>query len=341
MSDLNTRIHRLLLRRAVERTRYENGTLKRLALSWREVEAALLYLVEGSALFGGARVGFGFAVNRDGLAALIVDMAGVVGSGLSVQLETLLVDLRDLAELELLELPNVLSAEMSTPEANASSAAIPGTEIFQSFPGGQVSELLSSPLGGARFAQSFADLSAAMVARLRNALVNALSQGMSAAQAGRAVRGVIRTSWMQAEVIVRSEFVRVASQAALAVFDQNQSLLSGVQWSSVLDRRRRTCLQCGILDGRVWKKASEALVPVVNTHLLCSCTLIPVVRGAPASETISYRDWFRGQDASMQREILGPMRYKLYRGGGYKLPDFASARGVRSLSAVLRKARAA
>jgi len=341
VSDLNTRIHRLLLRRAVERTRYENGTLKRLALSWREVEAALLYLVEGSALFGGARVGFGFAVNRDGLAALIVDMAGVVGSGLSVQLETLLVDLRDLAELELLELPNVLSAEMSTPEANASSAAIPGTEIFQSFPGGQVSELLSSPLGGARFAQSFADLSAAMVARLRNALVNALSQGMSAAQAGRAVRGVIRTSWMQAEVIVRSEFVRVASQAALAVFDQNQSLLSGVQWSSVLDRRRRTCLQCGILDGRVWKKASEALVPVVNTHLLCSCTLIPVVRGAPASETISYRDWFRGQDASMQREILGPMRYKLYRGGGYKLPDFASARGVRSLSAVLRKARAA
>jgi len=169
VSDLNTRIHRLLLRRAVERTRYENGTLKRLALSWREVEAALLYLVEGSALFGGARVGFGFAVNRDGLAALIVDMAGVVGSGLSVQLETLLVDLRDLAELELLELPNVLSAEMSTPEANASSAAIPGTEIFQSFPGGQVSELLSSPLGGARFAQSFADLSAAMTVALPRA----------------------------------------------------------------------------------------------------------------------------------------------------------------------------
>jgi hypothetical protein len=341
MSDLNTRIHRLLLRRAVERTRYENGTLKRLAVSWREVEAALLYFVEGNTLFGGARAGFGFSVNREGLAALLGEMAGVVGSGLSVQLEILRSDLLDLADLELLELPNVLSAEIAVAGASASGAAIPGTEIFRSFPGGEVSDLLISPLGGARFAQSLVDLSTLVVTRLRNALVNALSQGMSAAQAGRAVRGVIRASWMQADVIVRSEFVRVANQASLTLFDQNQNLLSGVQWSGTIDRRRKTCIQCGVLDGRVWKKSSEALVPVVNTHPLCACILIPVVRGAPPSKTISYREWFREQDAAMQREILGPTRYKLYKSGGYKLPDFATARGVRSLSSVLKKVRAA
>ena len=340
MSDLNTRIHRLLLRRAVERTRYENGTLKRLATSWREVESALLSLVDQSTLFSGTKVGFGFAVNRDGLASLLSDMAGVVGSGLSAQLEVLRADLRDLAEIELLELPLLLSAEVSS-GGSKSIDVLTGTEVFRSFPGGEVAELLGSPLGGARFAQSLVDLSTSVVIRLRNALVNALSQGMSSAQVSRAVRGVIRASWMQADVIVRSEFVRVVSQAALAIFDQNQELLSGVQWSSTLDRRRRTCLHCGVLDGRVWKKASEVPVPVVNTHPLCSCCLIPVVRGAPASETISYREWFQGQDSAMQRDILGPVRYKLYKSGGYKLPDFATARGVRSLASVLRKVRAA
>jgi len=342
VSDLNTRIHRLLLRRAAERTRYENGTLKRLALPWRETEAALLSLVEQSLLFDGARVGFGFGINRDGLVALLGSIAGVIGSVLSVQLETLLADLRALAELQLLEVPRLIQGEMDRDGTDTGDFPVAGPRVFQKFPGEQVAELLSSPIGGARFAQSLVDVSTIVVTRLRNALVNALSQGMSVAQAGRAVSGVIRASWMQVEVIVQSEFARTASQASLTIFDQNQDLLSGVQWSSTLDRRRRgVCLQCGVLDGRVWKKASETPVPVVNTHARCNCTLVPVLRGAPPSGVISYRDWFAGQDAAMQREILGPVRYKLYKGGGYRLPDFASARGVRSIASVLKKARAA
>jgi hypothetical protein len=131
--------------------------------------------------------------------------------------------------------------------------------------------------------------------------------------------------------------------------DANQDLLHGVQWVATLDQR--TCLQCGALDGQVWEDVTDAKVPVVDTHPNCRCTLVPVIdeipgvslppaqrasAEGPVPATVSYFDWFGDQSSTLQREILGPTRYGLWRAGRLPLPDFVSASGVRSVRDVLR-----
>ena len=364
MDDLNTRLYHRLIRRAVERTRFENGTLKTMAVSWLAVEAGLVYWVQQSQLFTGTRQGFGFPVNQSQLSGLLDQMAAVIGTGLRSQLETVAADLKALVELELREVPALIQTELDRAVAGplAEAEADPDISplirtsplIFLSLLDTQLTDILSSPLGGARYASAFSDLATGMVTRLRNALISGLAQGMSTAQVVRAVRGLMRTSAFQAESIVRSEYVRMSNQAALLLYDQNKALLRGVRWSSVLDSK--TCGQCAVLDGRVWKNPSEALIPGSDTHKNCRCVVTPYFRSSreldlPAATrwsmtgqvpaTMTYPQWFAQQDSAMQREILGPTRYKLYRDKGYRLPDFASARGVRSIRATLASARRA
>jgi len=224
--------------------------------------------------------------------------------------------------------------------------------VFQPFLETQIAELINSPLGGARYAQSFVDLSTSLITRLRNILSTGLAQGLSTSQVTRQVQGLLRTSTFQAERIVRSEYTRVANQAALTLFDQNRQLLKGVQWLATLDAG--TCMQCGVIDGKTWAAAADALVPVVDTHPSCRCLLVPVFKsaaqlGLPRSlrgtftgtvaKPLGYKEWFARQDAELQREILGPTRFKLYTRGGYRLPNFASARGIRSVQSLLSSAK--
>lgn len=215
--------------------------------------------------------------------------------------------------------------------------------------GPQLAEILAQPLGGARFANSFADLSTATLSQLRNTLTTAMTQGWSTDQTVRAVRGILNTNNWQAERIVRSEYTRVSNQATLLFIDQNPNLFRGVQWVATLDRR--TCLQCGVLDGRVWTTPAEAPIPGQSTHPNCRCVLVPLVRSGlplpPGSRatasgevpaTLSYREWFAQQEPAFQREVLGATRYRLYRRGRFRLTDFASLRGIRSVQSLLASA---
>jgi hypothetical protein len=86
----------------------------------------------------------------------------------------------------------------------------------------------------------------------------------------------------------------------------------------------------------------------------CRCVLTPIVKSAlqlnlpPATRasmdgqvpaTTKYPEWFAGQSAETQKEILGPTRYKLYASGRATLKDFATAAGVRSVADVLERLR--
>lgn len=420
MSDLNRRLQHVFVRRAVERTRFENSSLKSIAVAWVTAEAGLVYLIKHSGIFTGTRSPFGLT-DATPITTLLSDMAGVIGSTLHAELLQLTADLKALTELELRELPSVMQQELlkaagvvqeSDDEVSDDDPALQGLleyivkvkegyriishrtgknlgtfktraaakkhlkhlarfreelevseaagdfpinvpPVFQPFLETQIAELITSPLGGARYAQSFVDLSTSIVARLRNTLMTGLAQGQSTAQVTRAVQGLLRNSTFQAERIVRSEYTRVANQAALTLFDQNRDLLKGVQWLATLDDR--TCLQCGVIDGKTWSDPTDALVPVVDTHPSCRCVLTPVFKsaaslGLPRSlrqtftgstpPALRYQDWFAQQDATMQQEILGPTRYRLYTRGGYRLPNFASARGIRSVQSLLSTVKA-
>lgn len=227
--------------------------------------------------------------------------------------------------------------------------AINPRRIFNSVPEGQVASFLSSPLGGTRFAQSFADLATNLLMRVRNILTTGLIQGQGITTVGRLVQAAMGNTRFQAERIVRSEFVRTAAKADLQVYDANRENLDGVQWVATLDDS--TCLQCGELDGEVYDDPEDAPIPVDDTHPNCRCKLVPVVKNGeelgfgPASRasmdgevpaTMDYQDWFDEQDEETQRRILGPTRYELYQRDDATLGDFVGAHGVKSVKEVLQ-----
>lgn len=270
-------------------------------------------------------------------------------------------DLRALAVTELFGLPFALqdtidqalkaSLAVQAEATGDESTATLGT-FFSLIPAAQIAELLASPLGGARFQQSFMDLDAEILRRLRNILVTGLLRGMSVQRVAREVKELLgRTRW-QAERIIRSEFVRVGNQAALEIYRQHRDIVKRVSWSAALDEK--TCLQCSNLDGKTFP-VDEAPVPVIDTHPNCRCALTPVLRaarelGIPETPTtraafngeapgaITYPEWFAQQRQEFQKSVLGPTRFKLWSQGKVAFRQFAGARGIRRVSELLKLA---
>ena len=139
--------------------------------------------------------------------------------------------------------------------------------LFRAVPTTYITELLGTPLGGAFYATSFADLGARLVTGIRNVLLAGLVSGEGVPNLTRRLQAVMGNADYQAERIVRSEFGRVSNQANLATYAQNADLIQSVQWVSTLDAD--TCLQCGELDGRTWESMAAAPIPVADTHPNC------------------------------------------------------------------------
>jgi hypothetical protein len=92
------------------------------------------------------------------------------------------------------------------------------------------------------------------------------------------------------------------------------SLFSGYRFVSTLSTR--TCLPCGVLDGKIFDSPE---IPNVCLNEYCRCLMVPVVKGmeekdpddtraseggtVPANWT--YETWFKKQPVLIQKEILG------------------------------------
>lgn len=377
--SVNTQLRNLLLRRQVERVQAENACVREVVTLWRQLRQELSFYVRGSGLFTGAKLGeSGFVVDHRTRLQLLLDKAQTTLWHYMKRVNACVSeDLPRVVEYELRTLPRAVdqvlgrstqSAQHEEAQLQAEGlegelllreeAAVSGTALgikslaFDAPPVLQASELLTSPLGGAFFETSFGDLAQKVYRSLRNTLTTGLLQGQSVPQVARTLESVLGNQRWEAERIVRSEFVRAGNQAALLTYQQNEDLLSGVQWLSTLDQR--TCLLCAKLDGRVWKDPAQAKIPVTNTHPNCRCTLVPVVKGAEAlglpadpgarasfdgqaAATVKYADWFKDQDRTLQREILGPTRYRLWRQGEHTLKDFAGTKGVIPVKDLLRR----
>jgi hypothetical protein len=107
------------------------------------------------------------------------------------------------------------------------------------------------------------------------------------------------------------------------LIDDNKDIISGYRWLATLDTC--TCLACGILDGKAFKRMEDAPKP----HEGCRCLLLPVIKGmpeyiegderasvnGPVPANITYTMWFKKQPAVIKKKILGPERYKIYKKG--------------------------
>lgn len=115
--------------------------------------------------------------------------------------------------------------------------------------------------------------------------------------------------------IARTEQLRVYREAT-----RQQYQASGVVrgYKRIAAKQARTCPACLMADGRFYR-----LNQIMEEHPSGRCGLVPIVDGAPDVTWQLGRDWFREQDESTQRKILGRGRFNAWTEGRFDLDELA------------------
>lgn len=214
-------------------------------------------------------------------------------------------------------------------------------------PEDQVRRMVGEPIGGAiwrdRLALDLLDVETGLQLALGQALARGLSVDRTAKLIANA--GVVETYRGRLVTIARTEIQRVANGIALATYEANSDVISGVQWLGTLDSR--TCPVCGSLHNRVYPIVAgkaQGLEPP-PAHPRCRCFTAPVVKpwselgidvpnpdaydGRPSSGQ-SFETWLRGEPDAAADEVFGPTRAEAWRAGTLTLDQMVS--GMRPLT---------
>lgn len=151
--------------------------------------------------------------------------------------------------------------------------------------------------------------------------------------------GVYQATRRQVETVTRSTVNHASNQARLELFKRNEDILKGLQWTSTLDSR--TSSICAGLDGKIFPLDKGPRPPA---HPNCRSTMTAVLKSAeeiglnkipegkrasmngqvPASTT--YGQWLKKQPVSIQEDVLGVTKAKLFRQGKLPIERFTDAR---------------
>lgn len=150
--------------------------------------------------------------------------------------------------------------------------------------------------------------------------------------------GVFETTRRQAETIARSTVNHVTNQARVEFFKENADIIKGLKWISMLDSR--TSLTCASLDGKVFPLDKGPRPPA---HPNCRSTMTAVLVDADAlglenlpegkrasingqvPGSTTYAQWLKGQPVSVQNEVLGKTRTKLFNEGKLEISKFVGS----------------
>lgn len=159
--------------------------------------------------------------------------------------------------------------------------------------------------------------------------------------------GILNTSRVGAETLARTSVMHVAHQAHMAVYQENEDIIKGIQVLATLDTR--TCPVCGALDGKVFE---IGMVPGLPVHPNCRCVAVAVTKSyaelagkqgddletgtrasmdgqVPASQT--YGEWLRTQDRTTVEEALGKGKAALFLDKGLLVERFTKDGKVMTL----------
>ena len=136
-------------------------------------------------------------------------------------------------------------------------------------------------------------------------------------------RGIMDTSARGAETLARTAMAHTAASARSRSY-QRSRVVVGEQWVSVLDHR--TSAICRARDGTIYPKGEGPRPPA---HPSCRSTTVPVIernRGQ-LEDRPTYGDWLKRQPQSVQDDILGVRKGRLFREGGYDVSRFVDESG--------------
>ena len=186
-------------------------------------------------------------------------------------------------------------------------------------------------------------------------LVDGLLQGKGIKDIARDLRGVLsRELAGGASMLARTELQRAAAKSGKELYGHNKDIIKAEVWTTALDTN--VCLVCGNLDGNRYT-VGVGPQPVDDTHPGCRCIRSPVVKSwrelgidvddAPAGfrasmggavpARVTFKDWFKRQSSTDQKEILGKSRYELYKSGELELNQFVANNRILTINKLKRK----
>lgn len=229
---------------------------------------------------------------------------------------------------------------------------IPAEIAFESVVASQVyAAAIARPFSGKLLSEWMAGVETDKAVKIRDAVRLGVIEGQTVNEIVNRIRGtkalafkdgLIEINKRNAEAIVRTAVAHVANFAREAVMLENEDIMQGEQYVSVLDGR--TTPQCQVLDGKIFPVGEGAIPPI---HINCRSTRVAVLKswqelGLDADETPvstrasmngqvpddqTYGQWLRKQDTKIQVEVLGVEKAKLFRDGGLTLDKFVSPKG--------------
>lgn len=201
----------------------------------------------------------------------------------------------------------------------------------------------AQPFQGRLLKEYFDALDAGTQARIRDAIRLGVVQGEPMARIAQRLRQAAQISARGAELVTRTAVSHVSNVARQTTYEENDDIISGVQWVATLDTR--TSDLCKGLDGKVFPIDKGPRPPA---HFRCRSSTVPVLKswrelgidvddapeGTRASmngavaESTTYGEWLKSQPASVQDEALGKTKAQLFRKGGLTVDKFTDRTGA-------------
>lgn len=189
--------------------------------------------------------------------------------------------------------------------------------------------MYARPFQGKLLRDWLKDLPANTAARVRQTIRQGYVDGVGPLEIARQIRGtrgrqgIMDISKRGAETMARTAVAHTATAAREKTYQANPEI-NGEQWVSVLDGR--TTAICRGRDGTIYEVGKGPRPPA---HPNCRSTMIPVTSGnrSALNTRPTYNDWLKQQPESVQDDILGPTRGKLFREGGYTVDRFIDKSG--------------
>ncbi|AEP08898.1 minor capsid protein [Micavibrio aeruginosavorus] len=210
----------------------------------------------------------------------------------------------------------------------------------------------AQPFQGRLLKEWYSSLAQTDARRINDAVRIGIAEGQTTDQIVRRIRGtraaryrdgVLEISRRDVDSIVRTAIAHVADRSGQYVWEANADIIKGLKWVSTLDSR--TSATCRERDGRVYPVKSA---PPIPAHFRCRSRKVPYmgetsIKGSRASafgpvpDDWTYEQWLKRQPLSVQQEVLGVKKAKLFRDGGLPLDRFADDTGREYTLAELKR----
>lgn len=152
---------------------------------------------------------------------------------------------------------------------------------------------------------------------LADTLVSGAAQGIGPQRLAGLINGWFGVPYAWAENSARTIQLYSYRASSHAAYAANERIVEGWMWWAALDGR--TCMSCVAKHGTIHPHTEFC-----NDHHRGRCRPVPIVRGSTwAAGVETGEGWFNRQPEGVQRSMMGPGAYALWRRGGFALRDYS------------------